>query len=172
MKPNNNESTTAEHAAEQAKKYLHEKCLTFGENMRIARKERGFTSEALGRFLGISTAYVGLIERGERCPSLETFLKICDFFGESYEDMFTPRGSLAVREKKAPTGSKGEKDQVARKQKMIAGMLNTFSSEELDHVIGVIKSFKSYSHKVRPTGQDLEVAAELSFSRSGVSGSV
>jgi len=167
MKPKNNESNAAGSVVAPAKDYLTSKCLIFGENMRVARKERGFTSEALGRFLGISTAYVGLIERGERCPSLETFLKICDFFGESYEDMFMPKGSLTVREKKA--GGTGEKDQVERKQKMIVGMINTFTAEELDHIIGVVKSFKSYSHKNR-TGQDTEVASELSFSSDDVRG--
>jgi DNA-binding XRE family transcriptional regulator len=161
MKPKNNESSTS--VVAPSKGYLTAKCLIFGENMRSARKERGFTSETLGKFLGISTAYVGLIERGERCPSLETFLKICDFFGESYNDMFTPRGSLAVSERKAHDGSANEKDQVERKQKMIVSMINTFGSDELDHIIGVVKSFKSFSHKIR-TEQDAEIASELGFS--------
>jgi len=168
MKPKNNESTVAGLVSAPQKDFLAEKCLTFGENMRNARKDRGFTSEALGRFLGISTAYVGLIERGERCPSLETFLKICDFFGESYDDMFTQRGGLFVREKKTPTS---EKDPVVRKQRMIAGMLNNFGTEELDHIIGVIKSFKNFSHKNRTSGhQDTEFAGEFSFSSNEVAG--
>jgi DNA-binding XRE family transcriptional regulator len=167
MKPKNNESNAPAQDA-PAKSYLAEKCSTFGDNMRIARKERGFTSEALGRFLGISTAYVGLIERGERCPSLETFLKICDFFGESYEAMFIPKGTLSVKEKKAAAGSASEKSQVARKQRMIAGMLSTFDAEELDHIIGVIKSFKNFSHKVRVNYQDTEAAEEVSFSSDDV----
>ena len=167
MKPKNNENNAA--FAAPSKDYLAEKCLIFGENMRKARKDRGFTSEALGRFLGISTAYVGLIERGERCPSLETFLKICDFFGESYEDMFKSRGPLSVGERKVYSGSAGEKSHAERKRKMIVGMINTFSPDELDHIIGVIKSFKNYSHKSR-TGQDAEVASELSFSSDDIRG--
>ena len=163
MKPKNNESNAAGFVNAPSKDYLAEKCLIFGENMRIARKERGFTSEALGRFLSISTAYVGLIERGERCPSLETFLKICDFFGESYEYMFTPKGSLGVSEKKASVGSTNEKDQKERKQKMINGMINTFTSEELDHIIGVIKSFKNFSHKNRASYQDTEFSEDFDF---------
>ena len=167
MKPKNNGNNAAGSVAAPLKDYLKEKCLIFGENMRIARKERGFTSEALGRFLGISTAYVGLIERGERCPSLETFLKICDFFGESYEDMFKQRSTLAVNEKKA-VGRPSEKDQVARKQTMITGMLNTFNAEELDHLIGVIKSFKAFSHKAQSGHQDMEAADELCFAHDDV----
>ena len=162
MKPKNNESNATGTNTMPSKDYLAEKCQIFGENMRIARKERGFTSEALGRFLGISTAYVGLIERGERCPSLETFLKICDFFGESYEAMLTSKSTLSVRERKAG-GRNGEKNQVERKQKMISGMISTFNAEELDHIIGVIKSFKNFTHK-----RGTEAAEELSFSSDDV----
>ena len=169
MKPKNNQSNAAGSVAAPEKGYLAEKCLIFGENMRNARKERGFTSEALGRFLGISTAYVGLIERGERCPSLETFLKICDFFGESYEDMFKAKNALAISEKKASLGiGSAEKGQLVRKQKMIVGMLNTFNAEELDHIVGVIKSFKAFSHKSQAGRQDMEVADELGFTRDGI----
>ena len=168
MKPKNNESNAAGSVVVPSKDYLAQKCLIFGENMRKARKERGFTSEALGRFLGISTAYVGLIERGERCPSLETFLKICDFFGESYEDMFRSKSTLSVSEKKFAGSGSSEKSQVVRKQKMIAGMLSTFDADELDHIIGVIKSFKNFSHKVNTGRQDAEFADEISFTRDDV----
>ena len=168
MKPKNNESNAAGSVVAQTKDYLTSKCLIFGENMRIARKERGFTSEALGRFLGISTAYVGLIERGERCPSLETFLKICDFFGEPYDAMFASTRTLSVSEKKS-IGRDSEKDQVERKKKMIAGMLNTFSADELDHIIGVVKSFKNFSYK-NSTGQDTEFADEIGIANGDVRG--
>ena len=127
-----------------SKEYITEKCLIFGENMRISRKERGFTSEVLARFLQISTAYVGLIERGERCPSLETFLRICDFFGESYEAMLTPRANQTAGESRLAR-SENAKEQAARKQKMVTSMINTFNADELDHIIATVKSFKLFS---------------------------
>ena len=171
MKPKNNVSTITGPGAEQPKGILAEKCKIFGENMRAARKERGFTSEALGRFLGISTAYVGLIERGERTPSLETFLKICDFFGESPDDMFRLQSSvLSVKEKKA--SGRSEQEKLERKRKLIAGMIHTFSLDELDHVITVIKSFKSYSHKSGADHQDEMGADGLGFTREGIRGLV
>lgn len=128
-----------------SKEYITEKCLIFGENMRIARKERGFTSEVLARFLQISTAYVGLIERGERCPSLETFLRICDFFGESYEAMLTPKTNQSAGETRISARSENAKEQAARKQKMVTSMINTFNADELDHIIATVKSFKLFS---------------------------
>jgi len=154
MKPNNNSNAVGLKAV-PTKNYIAEKCQVFGENMRIARKERGFTSEVLAKFLKISTAYVGLIERGERCPSLETFLRICDFFGESYETMLTPRSGLSVAESKAAR-RENDKDQVVRKQKMIMAMINTFDVKELDHIISVVKSFKTFSHAGKDGHQDTE----------------
>lgn len=128
------------------KSFFTEKTVAFGENVRAARKERGFTADTLAKFLGISTAYVGLIERGERCPSMETFLKICEFFGESYEEMLTVGKGLSLAEKKRLsskhlTGA----DLVRRKQKMLASMISTFNVEELDFLVHVTKSFKRFT---------------------------
>ncbi|MCL2573321.1 MAG: helix-turn-helix transcriptional regulator [Defluviitaleaceae bacterium] len=159
MKPKNIQSTTAGIGNLPSKDYITEKCAIFGENMRIARKERGFTAEALGKFLGISTAYVGLIERGERCPSLETFLKICDFFGESYEAMFTPRKILSVSERKAQL-REAKKDVVSRKKKMVSSMLDSFDAQELDYIIDSIKNFKKFSYT---RGADYQESDEVDF---------
>ena len=125
--------------------FINEKSLVFGENVRLARKERGFTSDVLAKFLGISTAYVGLIERGERCPSLETFLRICDFFGEPYEDMIMPNSAFAIAEKTSLIKSAEVRDQVKRRQKMLASMINTFDIDELNHLINIVKSFKQFN---------------------------
>ena len=144
MKQKSNKTADQAKVAE-SKDYITEKCAVFGENMRIARKERGFTSEALARFLEISTAYVGLIERGERCPSLETFLKICDFFGESPENMLNPRSVLSVAEKKPVINGENAREQVKRKQKMITSMISTFNIDELNFLISAVKSFKNFS---------------------------
>jgi len=127
------------------KDFVSEKTLIFGENVRIARKERGFTAEVLAKFLGISTAYVGLIERGERCPSMETYMKICEFFGESYEDMLTVRKNVSVSERKRIGKDSNPSSQIKRKQKMVVSMVNTFNNDELDFIISAVKSFKRFT---------------------------
>ena len=131
-------------SAVKDKGYIADRAIIFGENMRAARKQRGFTSEHLAAFLQISTAYVGLIERGERCPSLETFLRICDFFGETPETMLTPQGAgVAVRETKLAARSIDD-EKKKRRHKMVLSMLETFDPVELDHVVNMIKSFRGY----------------------------
>ena len=125
--------------------FINEKSNIFGANLRAVRKQRGFTTESLAKFLGISTAYIGLIERGERCPSLETFLKVCEFFGESPEKMLTASGmGLAMRESKSAARNV-DAEETARKHKMVLSMLDTFDPAELDHVVSMMKSFKDYT---------------------------
>ena len=70
-----------------------EKVSNFGENVRVSRKQIGFTARELGAFVGITPTHVGMIERGERKPSLETFIRICDILGECANEMLMPQRS-------------------------------------------------------------------------------
>jgi transcriptional regulator with XRE-family HTH domain len=47
-----------------------------GERVREHRKDRGLTQEALAQSLGLSVAYVSLIERGGRNPPYTTVIAI------------------------------------------------------------------------------------------------
>jgi len=161
MEARKNEKVMKQLKVPASKDFINEKCLIFGENVRLARKERGFTSEVLARFLEISTAYVGLIERGERCPSLETFIKICDFFGESYEDMLNPGNMLSMAENKLLARSENAREQVTRRQKMLASMVNTFEVEELDYIIGILKGFKNYNQVKQEGFTDVGIDGEI-----------
>ena len=48
-----------------------------GKNIRRFRKERGYRLEDLAEMVGLSANYMGAIERGEKQPSLETFICYC-----------------------------------------------------------------------------------------------
>ena len=50
---------------------------TIGKNIRKYRKEKDIRQDKLAEMADLSTNYIGMIERGEKVPSLETFLKIC-----------------------------------------------------------------------------------------------
>lgn len=47
-----------------------------GRRLRKAREAKDLTQEQLAELVDKSAAHVGLIERGERVPSLATFLDI------------------------------------------------------------------------------------------------
>ena len=50
--------------------------MTLGEKIYKLRNERNMTQEQLAEKAGITAVYVGMIERGEKVPKLETFIKL------------------------------------------------------------------------------------------------
>lgn len=48
----------------------------FGQNLLLARKRTGLSQEALAFRAGIHRTEVGLLERGERTPRVDTLLKL------------------------------------------------------------------------------------------------
>lgn len=49
---------------------------TVGQNIRKCRIAKNMKQEDLAEKTGLSANYIGMIERGEKCPSLETFISI------------------------------------------------------------------------------------------------
>ncbi len=53
----------------------------FGENVRRARHERGWTQEDLSAKTGLATVQISRIERGKREIRLTTLIRLLDAFG-------------------------------------------------------------------------------------------
>lgn len=49
---------------------------SIGSNIRKYRIEKKLKQENLAEKAGLSTNYIGMVERGEKIPSLETFIRI------------------------------------------------------------------------------------------------
>lgn len=49
---------------------------TIGKNIRKFRLARKLRQEDLAEKTDLTTNYIGMVERGEKIPSLETFIKI------------------------------------------------------------------------------------------------
>ena len=58
-----------------------------GEKIRLVRHQRALTQEALADELGLSVAYVSLIERGGRNPPYTTVVAIAQALGVSPREM-------------------------------------------------------------------------------------
>lgn len=56
------------------------KLLQLGERIREERNKRHLTQDQLAEILDVTGAFVGQIERGERCPTLETLILIANHF--------------------------------------------------------------------------------------------
>jgi transcriptional regulator with XRE-family HTH domain len=53
----------------------------FGENLRCIREGAGLSQEALGLRCSLHRTEVGLLERGERVPRIDTLIKIASGLG-------------------------------------------------------------------------------------------
>ena len=67
----------------------------FGERVRKRRQQKGWTQEMLAKELGVSTSFVGHIERGSRKASLETLVQIINVLDVSADYLLA--GSLENR---------------------------------------------------------------------------
>ncbi len=58
---------------------------SMGERIKLARKNKLLTQEAIAEHAGISLNFYGMIERGEKGLSVKTLAQICDILGESMD---------------------------------------------------------------------------------------
>ncbi len=63
-----------------------------GKRIRQKRMSRSMTQEQLAEVTGLSVPYIGMIERGDRTPSLETFIQIADELNATADELLC--GSL------------------------------------------------------------------------------
>lgn len=49
---------------------------SIGKNIRKHRQQKKLRQEDLAELTGLSTNYIGMVERGEKIPALETFISI------------------------------------------------------------------------------------------------
>lgn len=71
----------------------HEICTDkqLGKTISFLRKEKGISQEELAYRAGINRSYMGVIERGEKSPSLGTIAKVANGLGLSVGDLFAAR---------------------------------------------------------------------------------
>ena len=62
---------------------------TIGENIRKFRLVKKLRQEDLDERTGLTANYIGMVERGEKIPSLETFIKIVNALGVSSDMVLT-----------------------------------------------------------------------------------
>jgi len=97
----------------------------FGEKLRILRKRRDLSQEELAEKANLHPTYIGVIERGEQAPTLDTIEKIAN--------------ALDIKVKELFLFSPEETDKV--KEEIIA-MLSGKNSKELQRILNVIKALE------------------------------
>ena len=112
-----------------------------GSNVRRERMLRNMSIEELSEILQLSTAFIGLIERGHRGAKLYNLLRIADIFGITVNDLVYSKSTdvLEVRE-----GNENNEDALKQQKKdAIVSLVYDFSAEELQFLVSTIKAMRA-----------------------------
>jgi transcriptional regulator with XRE-family HTH domain len=69
----------------------------FGATVRRLRLEQDLTQERLAERAGLTTTYVGQVERGDKVPSLTVVLKLARGLSISPSELMTPFSGATLR---------------------------------------------------------------------------
>lgn len=112
--------------------------MRIGANIKFKREQFGLTVGELARALGITEAFVGLIERGERGTCLENLIFLADFFSVPLEDFFMhDLKNMSVAENDNAEHNKEEHNN-------LKNMVDCLSEDECRFVINVIKEMRKH----------------------------
>ena len=120
--------------------YITQKCSVIGGNIRKERLKRSYSIEEIAFFVGLSPSYMGLLERGLRCPSLRCIFKICDLFN-------IPPDKLLLEPKQGKTIS--EKSPARATRAEAVELVKSFSKEDIPFISSILRSLlaKFYGKK-------------------------
>jgi len=107
-----------------------------GEKIRYERKYRNLSLDECAKILGITASFLGLVERGDRCLSLDKLIKFCSVFGLSVDSLIY--GDSMFREDPFTL-----KDDIVYQ---LAGM----TEKDYNIILGLIKSYKATSENNFP----------------------
>lgn len=98
-----------------------------GKRLREERTRSGLTQEQTAEYINVSTAYIGLIERGERSVTLEKIILLAECFHVSVDDLlkdFLPYDSSTDDKQMLQLWSHATEDEKALILSVIKSILN------------------------------------------------
>ena len=121
--------------------------LTIGERLRRERVLRKMTMEELAEYMGISAAYLGAVERGQRPLSNRLMKRLHDRLGISYDYLLegiTISGNMIsqfVRESEIYTTNRN-----------LNVLLNVCTQDELDSCYNLVHTYLKFIREKGPAG--------------------
>lgn len=107
---------------------------SIGKNIRTYRCMRKWRQEDLAEKTGLSTNYIGMVERGEKIPALEAFISIVNALGVSADMILVDV---------LDTG-------YIVKNFLLAEKLDKLSKEDRDKIYDIIDTMIKHSTKIKP----------------------
>jgi len=111
--------------------YIQAKRIAVGKNIRKYRSGMKLSVEELARYLELSVSYIGLLERGDRWPSLYIACKLCDLYGITAHELLT-------EEKGHQNRNKNEIGQ----EKIVVSLMRTLTEDKKSFAIETLKNLK------------------------------
>lgn len=93
---------------------------SIGKNIRKYRLAKNLRQEDLAELAGLSTNYIGAVERGEKLPALETFIDILNTLGVSADMVLSDVVSAGYMIKASRLSEQLEKLSDADRRKALA----------------------------------------------------
>jgi len=109
--------------------------IIIGENVRKERMARGISIDELADLLGLTSGFVGLIERGQRGATPITLFKLSNVFSTPIDKFFYRT------EDSLPSLVETPSHQIKREK--LASLTSDFSDTEVDFIISVVKGLRS-----------------------------
>lgn len=105
---------------------------SLGKRLRIYRASHGWTRDVCSPEMGITSNYLADIERGDKVPAMETFIRILNTLHASADDVL--QDSLVV-------GYEAKSNDILKK---LDGLDPTHRKQALDILDSVISSFQEH----------------------------
>jgi len=119
-----------------------------GGNIRRERKRRGFTIERMASVLGLTPSYLGLLERGARCPSLNQLVIICNALGFTTDELLTQRGKAHSKTEKVSLADPANAD-LRGTQEAVLTLMPLLTADELKYIVSCIQGLVDMRKQVR-----------------------
>jgi transcriptional regulator with XRE-family HTH domain len=114
-----------------------------GANIRAERIKRNISTDELAEMLGLTSAFIGLIERGQRGAKLSNLIKICDIFGVTLNDIVYGSGCRPDY----VINSANEDATIFLKRGALSSLTFDFDEDELDFIIAFVRNLRAYNNE-------------------------
>ena len=104
---------------------------SIGENIRKRRQEKKLRQEDLAELCNLSANYIGMIERGEKLPSLKTFIDIVNALEVSADEILCGAVKTGYPERESK----------------LASRLENVSAEDKARIYDVVETMLRHSKK-------------------------
>lgn len=121
--------------------YMAAKCKIIGRNVRLERKKRKFSIDNLAECIELSASYVGLLERGDRCPSLKSLLKLCELFNVDPNELLLEKPSGSKMSDTMNTADISEEKR-RNNYSAVISLLHGLDEAELECVVTSVKALR------------------------------